>query len=288
MKIKTENLEYRYPSFNFSSELALSNINLEIEDNEFIGLVGPTGSGKTTLVQHFNGLLKPTRGKILIDDSDLWSGKVNLVQIRQRIGLVFQFPEVQFFEGTIYDEIAFGPRNLDLPKSEVKWRVRNALEQMGIDIEPYKDRSPLRLSEGEKRKIAIASILAMDPEVLILDEPTAGIDYPGIINLEKIFKTIFHSGKTIILISHDIDMVARLVNRIIVLNAGKVILDGPKEEILAEEQSLRSVGLEIPKITRFLRQFVERGVNVRNDIYTIEQAKEELDRFFRKEEKIFT
>lgn len=271
MKIRIENLSFYYPSL---STPTLSNINLEIKDNEFIGLIGPTGSGKTTLVQHLNGLLRPSRGRILIDDQDLWDKRTNLSEVRRRIGLVFQFPEVQFFESTVFDEVAFGPRNLNLPDSEIEARVERSLQQMDLDPQSFKHRSPFRLSEGEKRRLAIASVLAMDPEMLILDEPTAGMDHACITKLEKLIRKIFLSGKTIILISHDMDLIARSVNRVVVLNEGKIYFDGRKEEILTDEERLKAIGLNAPEITLLVKKLRNKGVNIKPDVFTIEEVKE--------------
>jgi len=271
LKIRIENLSFYYPSL---STPTLSNINLEIKDNEFIGLIGPTGSGKTTLVQHLNGLLRPSRGRILIDDQDLWDKRTNLSEVRRRIGLVFQFPEVQFFESTVFDEVAFGPRNLNLPDSEIEARVERSLQQMDLDPQSFKHRSPFRLSEGEKRRLAIASVLAMDPEMLILDEPTAGMDHACITKLEKLIRKIFLSGKTIILISHDMDLIARSVNRVVVLNEGKIYFDGRKEEILTDEERLKAIGLNAPEITLLVKKLRNKGVNIKPDVFTIEEVKE--------------
>lgn len=270
LRIRIENLSFYYPSL---STPTLSNINLEIKDNEFIGLIGPTGSGKTTLVQHLNGLLKPTEGRILIDGQDLWDKRMDLSEVRRRVGLVFQFPEVQFFESTVFEEVAFGPRNLNLPDSEIETRVERSLKQMDLDPQSFKHRSPLRLSEGEKRRLAIASILAMDPEVLILDEPTVGMDHACVAKLESLIRKIFLSRKTIILISHDMDLIARSVKRVVVLKEGEICFDGRKEEILTDEERLKAIGLDAPKITLLIKKLRKKGVNIRPDIFTLEEVK---------------
>src|SRR5699024_4873394 len=227
-----------------------------IGKGEFIGLIGHTGSGKSTLVQHLNGLIKPTKGRIIIGDSDITSKDANLKEIRQKVGLVFQYPEHQLFEETVYEDIAFGPKNLGLYKDEVEARVRDAMSFTGLDFERLKDRSPFELSGGQKRRVAIAGVLAMKPEVLILDEPTAGLDPRGRDEiLEEIQKVYEKEGTTIILVSHSMEDIAKLVNRIIVMDKGKIKMDGEPRKIFKSSEELESIGLDIPQVTQFMKKY---------------------------------
>ncbi|MCX7615759.1 MAG: energy-coupling factor transporter ATPase, partial [Clostridiales bacterium] len=223
MPIKIENLTYVYmPNTPFEKK-ALDDINLEIEDGEFIGLIGHTGSGKSTLIQQLNGLLKPTSGKVYIDDISITDKGISLKNVRQKVGIVFQYPEHQLFEETIYKDIAFGPTNLGLSHEEIEKRVKRAMDFVGLDFETYKDRSPFELSGGQKRRVAIAGVLAMEPKVLILDEPTAGLDPKGRDEVLKQIKRMHKEYKmTIIMVSHSMDEVAQLADRLIVLDKGKI------------------------------------------------------------------
>ncbi|HLR35625.1 MAG TPA: energy-coupling factor transporter ATPase [Tissierellales bacterium] len=283
MTIKTKDLNYIYnPGTPFEVK-ALDNINLEIGKGEFIGLIGHTGSGKSTLVQHLNGLIKPTKGRIIIGDSDITSKDANLKEIRQKVGLVFQYPEHQLFEETVYEDIAFGPKNLGLYKDEVEARVRDAMSFTGLDFERLKDRSPFELSGGQKRRVAIAGVLAMKPEVLILDEPTAGLDPRGRDEiLEEIQKVYEKEGTTIILVSHSMEDIAKLVNRIIVMDKGKIKMDGEPRKIFKSSEELESIGLDIPQVTQFMKKYKNKGNLIRDDILTVKEAKEELLKYLRR------
>ncbi|HLV10324.1 MAG TPA: energy-coupling factor transporter ATPase, partial [Halanaerobiales bacterium] len=225
MEIELKGVTHIYDEDHFVQ--ALNGINLNISDNEFVGLVGHTGSGKSTLVQLMNGLIKPTEGQVIIEGKDITNPDFNLQEIRQNIGLVFQYPEHQLFEETVYDDVAFGPRNLGFEEDEVSRRVKEALELVGLDYEIFRERSPFNLSGGQQRKVAIAGVLAMEPEVLILDEPSAGLDPRGREQLVKLLKNLYRDYKmTIILISHRMEEIARLSTRVLVMNEGKLVLDG--------------------------------------------------------------
>lgn len=283
MIIDIKNLNFVYnPSTPFESK-ALDNVNLSIEEGEFIGLIGHTGSGKSTLVQHLNGLIKPTSGEIIIDGTNITEKDVKLKSIRQKVGLVFQYPEYQLFEETIYKDIAFGPSNLGLDTVEVDKRVKDAMEVVGLDFEILKDRSPFELSGGQKRRVAIAGVIAMKPKVLVLDEPTAGLDPHGrdeiLSEIHELFK---REGITIILVSHSMEDVAKLVDRILVMHQGKIVMDDKTREIFKRADELEKIGLGIPQITKFMREFKALGNDVREDILTVEEAKEELLKYLRR------
>lgn len=252
-------------------------MDLEIQDGEFLGLIGHTGSGKSTLIQHLNGLLKPTQGTVIVNETRIDKDSKNLKSVRQQVGLVFQYPEHQLFEETVEKDIAFGPKNLGLPQEEVNNRVREALQLVGLPFDEIKDRSPFELSGGQRRRVAIAGVLAMKPDILILDEPTAGLDPRG---REEIFSEIqtLHREKkfTIVLVSHSMEDVARLVDRIIVMNKGQVALTGTPKEVFARADELKQMGLDVPQITSLMTRLRERGMDVPTDIYTLEQAKDVL------------
>lgn len=260
-------------------KVALSDVNLEIEAGEFVGLIGPTGSGKSTLVQHFNGLILPSSGKVYVDGVDLTKKDTQLRLIRQKVGLVFQYPEHQLFGETILEDVGFGPRNGGLSDGEVEERVREALEYVGMDYESLKDRSPFELSGGQKRRVAIAGVLAMRPSVLILDEPTAGLDPQGREEILSEIKRLHEErGITVILVTHSMEDVARLVDRIIVMERGCVALDGTPVEIFRQADRLQDMGLGIPQITELMRELQAQGLDVNTDILRVEQAEEEIIR----------
>jgi energy-coupling factor transport system ATP-binding protein len=226
--------------------------------------------------------MKPTAGKIIIDGQDLSSKETKMKSVRQKVGLVFQYPEHQLFEETIYKDIAFGPKNLGLSEEEVDKRVRDAMELVGLDFEELKERSPFELSGGQKRRVAIAGVIAMKPKVLILDEPTAGLDPKGRDDiLDEIRKIYDKENITIILVSHSMEDIARLVNRIFVMHRGKVALDGPTREVFSKTDELEEMGLGIPQITKFMKAFKGKGNDVKDDILTIEEAKEEILNYLR-------
>ncbi len=282
MKMKINDLTYIYnPNTPFEKK-ALDNINLEIDKGEFIGLIGHTGSGKSTLVQHLNGLMKPTSGNIIIDDIDITKKDANLKLIRQKVGLVFQYPEHQLFEETIYKDIAFGPKNLGLSEKEIEDRVIESMELVGLEYETLKDRSPFELSGGQKRRVAIAGVIAMKPEILVLDEPTAGLDPRGrdeiLGEVLKLYKT---TGITIILVSHSMEDIAKLVNRILVMHRGRVEMDGDTIEIFKRAERLKEIGLGVPQITEFMKEFHKRGNDVKETVLTVEEARDEIISYLR-------
>lgn len=261
---------------------ALDNISLTIEAGEFVGLIGHTGSGKSTLVQHLNGLLLPTEGNIRVGDLDILSDKANLKKIRQRVGLVFQYPEHQLFEETVYDDVAFGPRNLDLPPEEVDQRVKNSLAAVGLDFELIKERSPFALSGGQMRRVAIAGVLAMEPKVLILDEPTAGLDPKGRDEiLEQIAAMHRTLGITVILVSHNMEDVARYASRVIVMHKGKVVMDGKPRHIFSHIRELQSLGLGVPLVGILMERLKNLGYDVKPDVLTVEEASQEILNWWR-------
>lgn len=282
MTIVIKNLTHIYnPKSPFETK-ALDNINLEIAKGDFVGLIGHTGSGKSTLIQHLNGLLKPTSGKIFINNSDITSKDVSIKEIRQKVGLVFQYPEYQLFEETIAKDIAFGPKNLGLSEDEIEKRVKESMEMVGLDYEALKDRSPFELSGGQKRRVAIAGILAMKPEILILDEPTAGLDPRGRDEILGQIKRLHEKYKiTIILVSHSMEDIAKLVNRLIVMYKGKIVMTGTPREIFSKADELEKLGLGIPQITYFMKTLKKKWVNIREDVITVDEAKEEILRVIR-------
>ncbi|MEY8416447.1 energy-coupling factor transporter ATPase [Tissierella praeacuta] len=285
MIMKINNLNYIYnPNTPFEKK-ALDNISLEIDEGEFIGLIGHTGSGKSTFVQHLNGLIKPTSGNIIIDNINIVTKDANLKEVRQKVGLVFQYPEHQLFEENIYKDIAFGPRNLGLNEEEIHSRVKESMELVGLNFNELKDRSPFELSGGQKRRVAIAGVIAMKPKILVLDEPTAGLDPRGRDEiLGEIQKLYQKGGITIILVSHSMEDVAKLVDRILVMHKGKLQMDGSTREIFRKAEELESLGLGIPQITKFMKKFKEKGNDVKDDVLTVDEAKEEILKFLRRKE----
>lgn len=277
MSIKIEKLTHVYMPGSPFERKAIDDISISIDDGEFVALIGHTGSGKSTLIQHINGLLKPSSGKIIVDDVDITSAKVKLNDIRKKVGLVFQYPEYQLFEETIEKDIAFGPKNLKLNSDEVCKRVKKAMNIVGLDYDLYKDKSPFEVSGGQKRRVAIAGVVAMEPKVLILDEPTAGLDPIGRDDiLNKIKQLRQEYNMTIILVSHSMEDVANVATRVLVMDKGKCILDGTTSEVFKEIDILESVGLAVPQVTYLMKKLNEKGFNMSEDIFTIDQAKTEI------------
>lgn len=277
MSIKVENLTHVYMPKSPFEKKALDNVNLEIKDGEFIALIGHTGSGKSTLIQHLNGLLEPSEGKIYVDNEDITSKEVKLTDIRKRVGLVFQYAEYQLFEETIEKDIEFGPRNLGLSQEEITKRVKRSMVAVGLDYDTYKDKSPFDLSGGQKRRVAIAGVIAMEPKVLILDEPTAGLDPKGRDEILSQIKVLHKEyGMTTILVSHSMEDVGKLAERIVVMNGGKIELSGTPSEVFTKADQLEAIGLGVPQVTYLMKALIKAGFNVSDDIYTVEKAKEEL------------
>lgn len=274
--IKTENLHHVYGAGTPFERMALNNVNIEIERGEFIGLIGHTGSGKSTLIQHLNGLLKPSHGRVLFNGVDIWENVKRVREIRFKVGLVFQYPEHQLFEDTVYKDIAFGPSNMGFTKFEIDERVREAAEFVGITDEQL-SKSPFELSGGQKRRAAIAGVIAMRPEVLILDEPTAGLDPAG---REEILSRIrgYHEklNTTVILVTHSMEEIAKNASRIIVMEDAKVRMTGTAKDIFSHADELESMGLAVPQITQVFLRLRNMGLDVDPSVYTIDQAEREI------------
>ena len=284
MSIKIENLVHVYMPKSPFEKMALDNVNIEINDNEFVALIGHTGSGKSTLIQHMNGLLKPTSGRIIVDGQDITKPGVKLTDIRKKVGLVFQYPEYQLFEETIEKDIEYGPKNLGLEQEEITRRVKNAMEMVGLDYDLYRNKSPFDLSGGQKRRVAIAGVIAMEPRILILDEPTAGLDPKGRDDILNQIKKLHTDYKmTIILVSHSMEDVGKLAERIIVMNSGTVVLEGTPATVFKEIDILENIGLAVPQVTYLMRALKAKGFDVSDEIFTIEQGKAELLRILKKD-----
>lgn len=277
MSIEIKGLYHTYQIGTPYEAHALNDINLEIQDGEFIGLIGHTGSGKSTLVQHLNGLLKPSQGQIIIDGINISEKGAKLKKIRQKVGLVFQYPEHQLFEETVLKDVSFGPQNLGLANEEVEKRVKDALEVVNLNFKEIKDQSPFNLSGGQKRRVAIAGVLAMEPQYLILDEPTAGLDPRGRDEILNQIKELHQKLKiTIILVSHSMDDVARLANRLIVMHKGQVELAGTPREVFQKTETLKNIGLGVPTVSALMQSLKSKGLEVRTDLLTMDEAKEEI------------
>ncbi|WP_129597433.1 energy-coupling factor transporter ATPase [Anaerophilus nitritogenes] len=282
MSILIENLTHIYNQNTPFETTALNNVNVEIGKGEFIGLIGHTGSGKSTLIQHLNGLLKPSSGKISINGFDITKKGVALKEIRQRVGLVFQYPEHQLFEETVYKDVAFGPTNLGLTEEEIDKRVKESIELVGLSFKDVKDRSPFELSGGQKRRVAIAGVVAMKPEVLILDEPTAGLDPKSRDEVLSQIKILHDKYKiTIILVSHSMEDIARLVDKIFVMDHGNLVLTGVPKEVFSKSEYLESLGLGVPQITNLMKKLKKSGKDIKEDIFTVEDATQEILKLIR-------
>lgn len=262
MPITVKNLSYTYmPGTPFEHQ-ALKNVSFEIADGEFVGIIGHTGSGKSTLIQVISGLLDGAEGQVLINGVDYMAKKADRKQLRRTLGVVFQYPEYQLFEETVEKDVAYGPRKMGVPESELAGRVRVALEHVGIDYELYKDKSPFSLSGGQKRKIAIAGVLAMEPSILILDEPIAGLDPMGRENFMQLARDLNETGITILMISHNMDNLAEYAGRVLAMNGGELYLNGTPREVFAQEEKLLAAGLDLPEAAKLARQLRERGMDI--------------------------
>ena len=279
--IKAENVNYIYQQGMPFERQALYDVNIEIEDGSLVALIGHTGSGKSTLIQHFNALVKPTSGKIIINGIDVTAPKADLRLVRKTVGLVFQYPEHQLFEETVYKDIAFGPKNMKLSKEEIKERVLRAAEFVGVRNDMLQ-KSPFDLSGGEKRRVAIAGVMAMQPEILILDEPSAGLDPKGrkVIS-EMIEQYRKNTGSTVIVVSHSMEDVAESADKVLVMNKGKVEYFASVDEVFSNAEHLVEIGLNVPEITKVFLALKKQGYDVRTDIYSVSEAKAELLRLFK-------
>jgi len=336
MSIETVDLVHVFMPGTPAAVTAVDGVSLRLEDGEAVGIMGPTGSGKSTLIQHFNGLLRPTSGRVLIDGEDLWGGaseagaaggarrtrgldrtaergrtagaaergrpadrragpagpgprgrKVDLRAVRQKVGLIFQFPEYQLFEETVFDDIAFGPRNLGLDEAEVKRRVREALAIVGLGPDQegppgIERRSPFSLSSGQMRRVAIAGVLAMKPKTLVLDEPTAGLDPRGRQSLLDSLLRLHHElGLTLVIVSHNMEDLARLVDRVIVLDRGRIVEEGPTRQVFSRVERLQALGLDAPPVVSLMQKLARRGAKVRTDVLDAAEAADEIDRWLK-------
>lgn len=274
--LEVQHITHTYAAGSPFEQHAIRDVSLATVEGELLGVIGHTGSGKSTLIQHLNGLLRPSDGRILLDGQDIWESPKKIRDIRFAVGMVFQYPEYQLFEDTIYKDIAFGPRNMGLDEEEIDRRVRRAAADVGLSDELL-EKSPFDLSGGEKRRAAIAGVLAMEPEVLILDEPTAGLDPRGreqILSMIQDYRT--RSGKTVLLVSHSMEDIARLADRVLVMRRGEVAMLDTVERVFARADELEEMGLTVPAVTKILLLLRQQGVDVGTDVYTVERAVERL------------
>lgn len=282
MSIKINKLTHNYSSLENGEISALKNINLSINEGEFVGIIGQTGSGKTTFVQHLNGLLQSNIGSVEIDGIRVSEDKKALKQIRKKVGIVFQYPEAQLFEETVYKDISFGPKNMGLDDKEIDLRVRKAMELVHLNFDKYADKSPFELSGGQMRRVAIAGVIAMNPKYLVLDEPTAGLDPHGreriLSMIEKLHK---EENTTIIMVTHNMDEISRLASRIIVFNKGSVVQDGSPKEIFMKGDVLQTVGLHVPQVMTLATKLKENGFEIDDNIYKMDDMKAALLKLFR-------
>ena len=282
MPIEVSHLTHCYSEGSALRTVALNDVSFRIENGEFVCIIGHTGSGKSTLVQHLNGLLKPTSGQVLVDGEDLNGEHVNRRALRQRIGLVFQYPEYQLFEETVAKDIAFGPKNQGLSAAEIDERVRYAMDCVHLDYQKYAERSPFELSGGQMRRVAIAGVLAMRPSVLILDEPTAGLDPRGRDRILSMLEELHaRENVTILMVSHSMDDMARLATRLIVMSDGKIVADGTPREIFMQEEMMTSIGLDVPEAARLCARLRAKGYDLPADLFRPEQLKEQLLRLWK-------
>ena len=274
--IETKQLTHTYSQGTPFQHTALDSVDFSAQPGEYLAIIGRTGSGKSTLIQHLNGLLKPTSGQVLFDGTDIWESKDRTRQVRCQVGLVFQYPEYQLFEETVYKDISFGPKNMGLDEKEIDRRVRSAAYFVGLR-DDHLEKSPFELSGGQKRRVAIAGVIAMEPKVLILDEPTAGLDPEGV---ESILGNIreYHQAHnaTVILVSHSMEEVARSVDRLVAVNDGKIPFQGPPREVFRHGNELEQMGLGVPQLTRVFHRLRAMGVDIDPSVYTLDQAKEAI------------
>ncbi|MGN1419577.1 MAG: energy-coupling factor transporter ATPase [Acutalibacteraceae bacterium] len=274
--IETKNLTYIYSKGTAYEVAAVDGVNLSVEKGSLVGIIGHTGSGKSTLIQHFNGILAPTSGTVLLDGNDIWQDKSQIRQVRFKVGICFQYPEYQLFEETVYKDIAFGPKNMKMPEDEIDKTIRQVIQFVGLD-ESYLEKSPFDLSGGEKRRVAIAGVMAMNPEVLVLDEPCAGLDPRGrdvILSLIKEYKR--KTNSTVIIVSHSMEDISKISDKIIVMNKSKLAFYDTVDNVFAHADELVEMGLNIPELTRLFLKLKSDGYDVRTNIYTMQDAEKEI------------
>lgn len=277
MPIQVEHLTHTYMPGSPFSAVALHDVTLTIGDGELIGLLGHTGSGKTTLVQHLNGLIRPTEGRVVVDGLDITEKGVSLLEVRKKVGLVFQYPEYQLFEETVQKDIAFGPKNMGLSADEIDERVRCACAQVGLPFEDIRDRSPFELSGGQMRRVAIAGVLAMRPGVLILDEPTAGLDPAGRRSILSMIRDLHAAGGlTVVMVSHSMDDIATLATRLIVMSRGELVLTGTPREVFMQQELLKSIGLGVPQAAELTHALIAEGFDLPQDLYTLTEVRDAI------------
>ncbi len=280
--LSVKNLKYEYSKGTPFQIGALKGVSVDFEYGEIVGVIGHTGSGKSTLLQHLNGLLKPESGEVFFEDENIWTSKENVRKCRFGVGLCFQYPEHQLFESTVFEDIAFGPKNMGLSESEIKERVLESIKFVGL-TEDYLDKSPFDLSGGEKRRVAIAGVISMKPKVLVLDEPTAGLDPVGKNDLLDLIKNYNKStNSTVIFVSHNMDDVALVADRVLVLSDGNIVMSGTVEDVYSKGDELLKLGLDVPEITRVFLKLKEAGYDVPTDVYTVKQGKEKLIEFLKR------
>ena len=284
--LETKNLSYVYSDGTPFRVTAINNVNISIEKGEFVGIIGHTGSGKSTLVQHLNGLLTPSSGEVLLDGKNINESKITRRQARFKVGLCFQYPEYQLFESTVYKDISFGPKNMGLSEDEIDNRVKKAADFVGLKPDML-NKSPFDLSGGEKRRVAIAGVMAMEPEILILDEPSAGLDPRGRDMIAEMISSYRKTtGSTVIIVSHSMEDVAKYVERLIVMNDGEKMLDGTPEEVFRHYKELEAVGLAAPQVTYVMHDLKEKGFDVSADATTVEEAADEIYNFLKKRQEV--
>ena len=281
MSIEVKNLTHTYSAGGALQQTAIRDVNMVIEEGEFVAIVGHTGSGKSTLVQHLNGLLKPTSGQVLVDGEDMNGEGVNKRLIRQKVGLVFQYPEYQLFEETVAKDIAFGPKNQGLSEEEIDRRVRKAMARVQLDYDKYAERSPFELSGGQMRRVAIAGVLAMEPRYLILDEPAAGLDPKGRDRILGMVKDLHEAGVTVVMVSHSMDDCARLATRMIVMSQGTVVASDTPRALFAQRELMNSVHLGVPEAAKLCALLREKGVDLPEDLYTQEELHQHILRLWK-------
>lgn len=283
--LRTEELTYTYSAGTPFEKTAVDHVSLEIEEGEMIGVMGHTGSGKSTLIQHFNGLLRPTSGRVLLDGKDIWENKDKIRDVRFQVGLVFQYPEYQIFEETVFKDIAFGPKNMGLEEAEIKRRVMETANDIGIP-EELLGRSPFELSGGQKRRVAIAGVMAMEPKVLILDEPTAGLDPAGRDKILGLIKKYHERTKnTILIVSHSMEDIARFADKILVMSQAKVFCYDTAVNVFSRAKEIEKIGLDVPQITRVFGELKNRGLDFGKEVYTVGYARELLLKKLREKEE---